>query len=106
MRKGWPIDIQGCVERLAGTSRSSITNQCHMISKLHADAGSRFYASVSHIANDDDFLPAMALELVVEVGVREAARSPVFRRNDIARMHLEIVMQRTAPRAFGKDLVL
>jgi hypothetical protein len=43
---------------------------------------------------------------MVEVGVREAARSPVLCRNDIARSHLEIVMQRTAPGAFGEDLVL
>src|SRR6266481_9821508 len=68
-------------------------------------ASRRFYASVGNQANHDDFLLAMALELMVEIGVREAAGSPVFRRNDIARMHLEIVMQRTAPRAFGKDLV-
>jgi hypothetical protein len=106
MRIGWPIDIQGCVKRLARASRSSITNQCHVITKLHADAGSRFYTSVSYQANDDDFLLAMALELVVEVGIREAARSPVLRCNDIARMHLEVVMERTAPGAFGKDLVL
>src|SRR3984893_14342592 len=106
MRIGWPVDIQGGVERFAGTSRGRITNQCHVIAKLHADAGRRFYASVSNQANHDDFLLAMALELMVEIGVREAARSPVFRRNDIARLHLEIVMQRTAPRAFGKDLVL
>src|SRR5258707_13596901 len=105
MRIGWPIDIHGSVKRLAGTSRSSITNQRHVIAKLHADASRRFYTSVSYQANDDDFLLAMTLELMVEVGVREAARSPMLRRNDIARMHLEIVMQRTAPRAFGKDLV-
>ncbi len=105
MRIAWPIDIHGCVKRLAGTSRSRITNQRHVIAKLHADAGSRFDASVSHQANDDDFLLAMALELVVEVGIREAARSPVLRCNDIARLHLEVVMERTAPRAFGKDLV-
>src|SRR5216684_4961219 len=105
MRIARPIDIHGCMKRLAGTSRSSITNQCHVVAKLHADASRRFYTSVSDQANDDDFLLAMALELVVEVGVREAARSPVLRCNDIARLHLEVVMERTAPIAFGKDLV-
>jgi hypothetical protein len=58
MRIGWPIDIHGCVKRLAGTSRSSITNQCHVVAELHADASRRFYTSVSPVANDDDFLLA------------------------------------------------
>jgi hypothetical protein len=58
MRIGRPIDIHGCVKRLAGTSRSSITNQRHVIAKLHPDASRRFYASVSDQTNDDDFFLA------------------------------------------------
>ncbi len=46
----------------------------------------------------------MLLELEIEVGVGKPARSPVLKRNDVARLGLEIVMECPAPAVPGEDL--
>jgi hypothetical protein len=46
------------------------------------------------------------LELQIEIGVGKAARSPMLQGNDVARLGLEVVMERSAPAVFGEDLRL
>jgi hypothetical protein len=60
-----------------------------MIPELHSNAPGRLQACVGQETDWNDLLLALPLELMVELRVREASGSPMLRRNDIARLHLE-----------------
>lgn len=75
-----------------------------MVAKLHAYPSCCFQACIRQQSGQDDPLFAIALQLVVEVGVRETTGSPVFRCNHIARLHLEIVMEGAASGVFSESL--
>jgi hypothetical protein len=81
-------------------------NQRNVVTELHSDSGCRLDAGVGEQADYDDLLFVIALQLLVENGVRKAAERPMFRRNNIAREHFEAVVKRSTPRALGKGLSL
>jgi hypothetical protein len=75
-----------------------------VVAKLHSDSRCRLEASVREQANQDDLLFVVALQLLVKVSIREAAGRPMLRRDNVARLHLEVVVKPSAPRALGKGL--
>src|SRR4029453_3692050 len=101
---GRPVDIHCGAHRLKRTSGGSVPNERHVIAELHPNASGRFQARVGQKTNQDDLLLAVALELMITVCVREAAGCPVFRRDDVAWLHLEVVAEGAAPRSLGEGL--
>jgi hypothetical protein len=77
-----------------------------VVAEFHTDAPGRLVTGVRQQAEEDDLLLAVALELMVEVGVREAARRPVFGGDDVTRLYLEVVVEGATPRTFGESLPL
>src|SRR5208337_4815459 len=75
-----------------------------VIPELHAEAAGRLDAGVGDHTDQDDATNAVLLELQIEIGVGEAARSPMLVDNDIARLGLEVIVERTAPTIFGEHL--
>ena len=68
-----------------------------MEAEFHSDACRGFEAGVRQQTYADYLFLAVPLELVFEVGVRKAARCPMLGYNDVARLHLEVVVERPAP---------
>jgi len=75
-----------------------------VIPQLHAEAAGRLNAGVGDQTDQDDAADAVLPQLQIEVGVGEAARSPVLTGDDIPRLRLEIIMKRPAPAGFGEGL--
>jgi hypothetical protein len=72
-----------------------------VVPEFHAEAAGRLDTGVGDQAYQDDAADAVLLELQIEIGVGKAARSPVLAGDDIARLGLEIVMERSASAALG-----
>src|SRR5258706_1790959 len=106
VRVGRAIDVQGGVIGLRRPGRRAVADERDVESKLHADARRGLEASVGEQALADDLFLAVALELVLEVGVRKTARRPVFRDDDVALLHLKIIVKGAAPCAFRTSLTL
>ncbi len=77
-----------------------------MVAELGAEAAGALDAGVGDHADHHDALDGELLQLVVEIGVGEAARVPVFLDQDVAWLHLEIVVERATPGSLGEALAL
>ena len=96
MREGRPVDLR-CVHGFATEGGGGILDQGDVIPEFHAEAAGRFDTRVRNHADQDDVANAVLLELKIEIGIREAARSPMLPDNDIARLGLEVIMNRADP---------
>src|SRR6266446_10961829 len=103
---GRAIDVERGMIGFRRPGSRAVANERDVKAELHADARRGLKAGVGEQAHADDLLLAVALELVLEVGVRKAARSPMLRDDDVALLHLKVVVKGAAPRAFCKSLTL
>jgi hypothetical protein len=92
------------VHPLLAEGRRGVFEQSDVIPQLHAEAAGRLNAGVGDQTDQDDAADAVLPQLQIEVGVGEAARSPVLTGDDIPRLRLEIIMKRPAPAGFGEGL--
>jgi hypothetical protein len=75
-----------------------VFDQGDVVPQFPAEAAGRLDAGVGDHADQDNAADAVLLELQIEVGVGEAARSPVLEGNDVAGLGLEVVeLNRSAP---------
>jgi hypothetical protein len=86
--------------------RSGVAHGRDVEAEFHSDARRRLNACVGEQAHADDLFLAVALELVLEIGVRKAARRPVFSDDDVALLNLKVIVKGAAPCAFRKRLTL
>jgi hypothetical protein len=77
VREGRPVDLEGGVHRLLAKCRGRILHERDVVAEFHPEASGRLDAGVGDHAHEDDFSDVVLLELEVEVGVGEAALSPV-----------------------------
>src|SRR5579871_5655204 len=92
------------MHRLMAEGRGCVRDERDMIPQLHAEAAGRLDAGVRDHADEDEATYAVLLELEVEIGVGEPARSPMFMDNDIAWPRLEVAVECSTPAALGEDL--
>ena len=96
----------GGVHRLGAEVGGGVGHQGDVVAELHRIAARGLDAGVGDHADDDHPLDAELLELLVEVGVGEPARPPVFEHHHIVRLRLEVVVEGPAPAALGEGLPL
>jgi hypothetical protein len=77
-----------------------------MIAELHREAAGRLDAGIGQQADHDAVLDAVLFELLVEIGVGEAALRPMFFDDYIFLLWCEIRMPFAAPCSFRKRLPL
>ena len=80
---------------------------CHrdLVAELNSKANGRFDAGMGDEADDDELMDAVLLELQIQIGVGEAAGTPMLRRDDLAWLGLELGTDLAAPRAVFEALV-
>src|SRR5262249_23085177 len=99
---------RGCAELVCGMhqltreSGGRITNQGDVIAELHGEARRRIDARIGKQPGEDRVTDAVLRELQIQVGVGEAALSPVLPDDDIAVTGREIGMELTTPRPLRK----
>src|SRR6202030_4332460 len=103
---GRAIDVERGMISFRRPGSCAVANERDVESELHADARRGLEAGVGEQAHANDFLLAVALELVFEVGVRKTARPPMLRDDDVALLHLKVIVKGATPRAFRKSLTL
>src|ERR1700756_221170 len=86
VRIGRPVDGMGGVHCFMAESSGRVLDQGDVVPELHTEAASRLDAGVGYHADQNDAADAVLFELKIEIGIREAARSPMLLDNDIARL--------------------
>src|SRR3981189_3264248 len=103
---GRAIDVERGMIGFRRPGRCGVAHKRDVEAEFHADARRCLNASVGEQARANDLLLAVALELVFEVSVRKAARPPMLRDDDVALLHLKVIVKGATPRAFRKSLTL
>src|SRR5262245_46251281 len=106
MSEGRGAGLVGCGQQFTRERRRRITNQCDVIAELHREARRRIDACVGKQPGDDDMTDVVLLQLHVEVGIGEAALSPVLPDDDVTVPRREIGMELTSPRSLREVMVL
>src|SRR5689334_908166 len=83
-----------------------INNQGDLVAEFRGESAGRLDAGVGDHADEDHVAYAELLQLQVEVGVGEPARSPVLVHDDVAGLRPEVVVEGAAPGSPGKCLLL
>jgi len=73
-----------------------------LVPKFSGKANGCLYTRVSDQANNDDSVNAVSLQQQVEIRVGEPTRAPVFRRDNIDGLRLELLSDLPAPRSVLK----
>src|SRR5262245_45038294 len=82
------------MHRLVRVVRRGVSHHADLVSELSGLATSRFDAGMGDQPDDDELVDAVLLELQVQIGVGEAARTPMLCGDDLAWLGRE----------FGTDL--
>lgn len=73
MRERRSVQLVRRVHHLAAERRRCVLHQRDVIAELHSEAGRRLDASVRQQTDHDDVFDAVLFELLVKIGVGEAA---------------------------------
>jgi len=106
MREDREADLDSGLECFRRECRGSVLEHGDVVAQLDGIAPRRFNARVGDEPSDDDVRNAMLAQLIVEIGVCEAAGGEMLRRYDIAcvEVWLELLMELTTPGALGEEL--
>ncbi len=84
--------------------RRGVFDERDVIAKLDRVAAGGFNAGVGQQTDDDHFGDAALPQQKIQIGVREAASSPVLFGDNVARLRRKVQMLFAAPRTGGKHL--
>ena len=100
------IDVERGVHHLVRVVCRRIPHHRHVVAELGGIANGRFDAGMRYEPDDDELMDARLLELQIQIGVGEAAPTPMLRGNNLARLRRELGTELAAPRTVFEALAL
>src|ERR1700731_1385764 len=83
------IDVESGVHLLVRVIRRRVSYHRDPIAQLSGETNGRFEACMRDEPHDDELLHAALPELQIQIGIREAARAPMLRGDNLSRPGLE-----------------
>src|SRR5215472_12564757 len=98
------VDVESGVHRLIRVIHRRVSHHRDLVAKLGGEANGRFDASMRYEPDDDELMDPVFLELQVQIGVGEAAGTPMLRRDDLTWLGHELGPDLAAPCAVFEGL--
>src|SRR6476660_2752644 len=100
------IDVERGVHLLVRVIGRRVFDHRDLVAELGGKTNGRLDASMRYKANDDELMDAVLLELQIQIGVGEAAGTPMFLHDDLVRRRYEFGAEFAAPSSVFEGLVL
>src|SRR5262249_38296558 len=98
------VDVESGLHRLIRVIRCRVSHHRDLVAKLSGKANGRFDAGMRYEPDDDELMDPVFLELQIQIGVGEAAGTPMLGCDDLAWLRHELGPDLAAPCAVFESL--